>query len=430
MVEEIQSGIEPSNQNIDTSRKEPKQEGDHFTYLNSLRISLEKKYFLEFNSSFCNISLKIPRVHDYNFNVDNEASFMLGIEDQGKSSEKKLCIIHRDITVSFSLNPSLCVMKFFLGELEMLLVAYTSHVSIFEKLCAISLDGNLFLLVPCTLKRLTPCVSLENQLVPNVFKYLSSNTSSVNHLLPSKVKLGLLSFEHENLHDHSFMEPKVIESWLACAIFDVFHARTKGKPIENNDYVLSFFATFMKNIDGFILSNQPLSLLSDQIEFLSIKQVFMKDFIVFATANQLVSCLSEHIEFPLHEHELSHVVESLKTLFENAHGFQFYNSHFKKFILKNDFENKMRLLVLPQTFQRVDLEECISLALSWKNSCALFLKYEFGATLLYRLHFKESLKKIVFKEECRQFWTLKALYLHLLISILMLWNSRSIKFIL
>ncbi|KAI5650183.1 hypothetical protein M9H77_36188 [Catharanthus roseus] len=42
------------------------------------------------------------------------------------------------------------------------------------------------------------------------------------------------------------------------------------------------------------------------------------------------------------------------------------------------------------------------------NSCAVSLKYEFGATLLYHPRFKEFLKKMVFKEECRQFWTLES----------------------
>ncbi|KAI5676774.1 hypothetical protein M9H77_07724 [Catharanthus roseus] len=296
-------------------------------------------------------------------------------------------------------------------ELEMSLVAYTSHVCIFGELCAISLDGNLFLLVPCMLKCLTPCVSLENQLVPNVFNCLSFHASFVNHLLPSEAKLDLLCFEHENLHDDYFMEPKVVES---C----------------------------------------------------------------FATSNQLASLSSEQIEFPLDEHEPSNLVESLKTLFGDAHGFQFYHSHFKKFSLKDDLENKMRvgfekLKASPCAFVKTMLEKesfeqiwkdfvdkhtyyhipfkdwcwklgisfvcfqknsCtsslsheidsslfyhkpfkelvwkndISLTLSWKNSCALFLKYEFEATWLYHLHFKEFLKNMIFKEEYRKFWTLES----------------------
>ncbi|KAI5671479.1 hypothetical protein M9H77_11843 [Catharanthus roseus] len=135
-----------------------------------------------------------------------------------------------------------------LRELEMLLVAYTSHVNMFGKLCAISLSGNLYLLVPCMFNCLTPCVPLENQLMPNVFEHLSSH-SFVNHLIPTEAKHDLLCFEHENLHDDSFLEPKVDESSSARAIFDVFHSRIEGKPIKNNDYVLTFFATFMKDLD-------------------------------------------------------------------------------------------------------------------------------------------------------------------------------------
>ncbi|KAI5683013.1 hypothetical protein M9H77_04241 [Catharanthus roseus] len=37
---------------------------------------------------------KLNGVHDYNFNMANETSILLGIEDQGKSSKKELRIIH------------------------------------------------------------------------------------------------------------------------------------------------------------------------------------------------------------------------------------------------------------------------------------------------------------------------------------------------
>ncbi|KAI5664412.1 hypothetical protein M9H77_23735 [Catharanthus roseus] len=168
------------------------------------------------------------------------ASFVLGIEDQGKSFEKDLSIIPGDITIIFSLNIFSLCHEVSLGELGMLLVSYTSHVSIFGEFCAISLDENLFPLVPCMLKCLTPCVSLENQLVPNVFRCLSSHDSFVNLLLPREAKLHFLCFEHKNLHGDSFMEPKVVEIWLFCAIFDVLHARIEGKFVENNDCLLTF----------------------------------------------------------------------------------------------------------------------------------------------------------------------------------------------
>ncbi|KAI5658059.1 hypothetical protein M9H77_26852 [Catharanthus roseus] len=72
----------------------------------------------------------------------------------------------------------------------------------------------------------------DDQLVRNVFKCLSSHASFMNHLIPSEAKVDLHCFEHENLHDDSFMEPKVVESWSTCVVFDVLHARIEGKPIE------------------------------------------------------------------------------------------------------------------------------------------------------------------------------------------------------
>ncbi|KAI5680843.1 hypothetical protein M9H77_02070 [Catharanthus roseus] len=170
--------------------------------------------------------------------------FLMFFKERIRTPRKELRIIHGDITMSFSLNSFSLCHEVSLGELDMLLVVYTSHVSIFGELCSISLDGNLFLLMPCMLKCLTPCVSLENQLFPNMFNCLSLHASFVNHLIPSEAKLDLLYFKHEKLHDDSFMEPKVVESWLACAIFYVLHARIEGKHIENNNYVLTFFATF------------------------------------------------------------------------------------------------------------------------------------------------------------------------------------------
>ncbi|KAI5681107.1 hypothetical protein M9H77_02334 [Catharanthus roseus] len=106
--------------------------------------------------------------------------------------------------------------------------------------------------------------------------------------------------------------------------------------------------------------------------------VFMKDFIGFATSNQL-SFLSGHIEFFLNEHELSNVVESLKTLFENAYDFQFYHSHFKKFMLKKDFENKMgvrfeELQASPCVFVKTILEkkETIVIGIVFDEAVDLF----------------------------------------------------------
>ncbi|KAI5653978.1 hypothetical protein M9H77_31165 [Catharanthus roseus] len=59
--------------------------GDHFTFLNSLGTFLERRYFIEFNS----ISRAIPRVNDYDLNIANRVSCVLGVEDR-RSIEKEL----------------------------------------------------------------------------------------------------------------------------------------------------------------------------------------------------------------------------------------------------------------------------------------------------------------------------------------------------
>ncbi|KAI5653346.1 hypothetical protein M9H77_30533 [Catharanthus roseus] len=66
-----------------------------------------------------------------------------------------------------------------------------------------------------------------------------------------------------------------------------------------------------------------------------------------------------------------------------------YHKPFKEFIRKND----------------------ISLALSWKHSCAIFLKYEFGVPLLYHLRFKELLQKIVSKRNINNVYQWSFTYL-------------------
>ncbi|KAI5654010.1 hypothetical protein M9H77_31197 [Catharanthus roseus] len=134
-------------------------------------------------------------------------------------------------------------------ELEMLLVAYTSHVSMFGELRAVSLA--------CLIG------SLENRLVPHVFMCLYSHASFVNHLIPSEAKLDLLCLKNENLHDDSFREPKVVESLLACAIFDVLHARMEGKLIEDNDYIeeenkgkVALFEKMIQDLDWNLVERQ------------------------------------------------------------------------------------------------------------------------------------------------------------------------------
>ncbi|KAI5680919.1 hypothetical protein M9H77_02146 [Catharanthus roseus] len=225
-------------------------------------------------------------VRDYNFNVGNEASFVPGIEDQGKIFEKELHIIHRDITISFSLNPFSLYHEVSLRELEM----------------------------------------------------------------------------------------------------------TEGKPIENNDCVLTFFATFMKDLDGFILSNQPFSPLSDQIEFLSVKhvlsffKVFMKDFIGFATPNQLTSFLSEQIEFPLDEHEQSNMVKSLKTLFENAQEEYFQVLEFNA-LLQIFFKVKSFFYPLPFKGLGVGTHFEKSTRMFPRDVILKFLTQPFERTLLQNLFF-------------------------------------------
>ncbi|KAI5682375.1 hypothetical protein M9H77_03603 [Catharanthus roseus] len=83
------------------------EHGDHFTFLNALGTYLERRYFIEFNS----ISCAIPRVDEYDFNIANCVTYVLGVDNR-RSMEKELGPILEDLSISLSLNPSsLCIAR-------------------------------------------------------------------------------------------------------------------------------------------------------------------------------------------------------------------------------------------------------------------------------------------------------------------------------
>ncbi|KAI5672463.1 hypothetical protein M9H77_12827 [Catharanthus roseus] len=93
---------------------------DHFTFPNSLGTYLERRYFIEFNS----ISFAILKVVDYDSNIANCVSCVLGLED-GRSMEKDLGLILEHLSITLSLNPySLCY-EVSLEESKSLLDSYT-----------------------------------------------------------------------------------------------------------------------------------------------------------------------------------------------------------------------------------------------------------------------------------------------------------------
>ncbi|KAI5672397.1 hypothetical protein M9H77_12761 [Catharanthus roseus] len=119
------------------------EHGEHFTFLNSLGTYLDRRYFIEFNS----ISCAIPRVDDYDFNIANCISCVLGVEDR-RSMEKELGPILEDLSISLSLNSSSLRHEVSLEELKSLLDSYTFQVSLIGDMCIIAFEGNLFFLGP------------------------------------------------------------------------------------------------------------------------------------------------------------------------------------------------------------------------------------------------------------------------------------------
>ncbi|KAI5653742.1 hypothetical protein M9H77_30929 [Catharanthus roseus] len=119
------------------------ENGDHFTFLNSLGAYLERRYFIEFNSIAC----AIRRVDDYDFNIANSVSCVLGFEDR-RSMEKEFGPILEDLSISLYLNPSSLCYKVSLEKLKSLLHYYTFPVSLIGDMRIIAFEGNIFLLMP------------------------------------------------------------------------------------------------------------------------------------------------------------------------------------------------------------------------------------------------------------------------------------------
>ncbi|KAI5672122.1 hypothetical protein M9H77_12486 [Catharanthus roseus] len=108
---------------------------DRLTSLNSLGTYLEKRYFIEFNS----ISCAIPRVDDYDFNITNCVSCVLGVQDR-RSMEKELSTILEDLLISLSLNPSSLCYEVSLEELNSSLDSYTFQVSLIDDTSLVELN--------------------------------------------------------------------------------------------------------------------------------------------------------------------------------------------------------------------------------------------------------------------------------------------------
>ncbi|KAI5677498.1 hypothetical protein M9H77_08448 [Catharanthus roseus] len=177
-----------------------------------------------------------------------------------------------------------------------------------------------------------------------------------------------------------------------------------------------------------------------QFYFLNSLGTFRENHNDFVSLNQFMFFVSGQVEFSCDEQNLSNVINSLNTLFENTFGFQFYHLHFKEFLLE-DFENRMGVKLFkvnPLAFEKSNLrkesfeqvwkdfvvgylyyqrpfnEWFLKLFMSFdsflKNSWALILKQDFEATFFYHVLLKEFFDKMVLKEECRPFFGISELY--------------------
>ncbi|KAI5682215.1 hypothetical protein M9H77_03443 [Catharanthus roseus] len=148
-----------------------------------------RKNFIEFNS----ISCTIPRVDEYDCNIADCVSCVLGVEDR-RSMEKELSPILEDLSISLSLNPSSLCYEVSLEELKSLLDSYTFQVSLVGDMYVIAFEGNVFLLVPSMTNCIASHFSLEDPSMSSSVIFYPSCYGFGNLYDTSLVELNIVGF--------------------------------------------------------------------------------------------------------------------------------------------------------------------------------------------------------------------------------------------
>ncbi|KAI5653972.1 hypothetical protein M9H77_31159 [Catharanthus roseus] len=142
-----------------------RENGYQFYFLNSLGTLLEKIQFIEFNS----ISCAIPRDYECHFNIAKYGFCVLGVEDKGRSMEKKLGTILEDLLTSLSLDLSLMCYEVSFVKLKLFLESYLSHQgnNLMVKMAKYGRKGTLLWTVALHLpSRVGFCWALLEDLIP------------------------------------------------------------------------------------------------------------------------------------------------------------------------------------------------------------------------------------------------------------------------
>ncbi|KAI5653180.1 hypothetical protein M9H77_30367 [Catharanthus roseus] len=339
-----------------------------------------------------------------------------GMKSKEEGMGKELSIGFEYTSLSLSLNPFLLYHDFAFKELKLFLELYAPYVTLVGNVIVNLFTCDLAFDIDHILKCSSPCSYLEKQLLVSIvrinpsyhdlellrdnifFDLLVANFSSSCASMWSKIHIFFGSFVESGYDERV--------SWFPWSSSSDFHAKFKGKFVENCDYESSFLYAFMKNLYGFIPSIQLLSLVSHKFEFPPDEQKFL---IVDGFLKAL--------------------------LLGNFHGFQFYYFHFKEFmwllfcgkkindsfkvlkvllydLLKTTFDNGVFELALKDLDEKllypISFIDCLlkydilkDFLFQNTTSCVKLLNQSFGGILLYSLTFKEFLDELISLLYCK-----------------------------
>ncbi|KAI5681060.1 hypothetical protein M9H77_02287 [Catharanthus roseus] len=375
------------------------EHGDHFIFLNSLGMYLERGYFIEFNSLSC----ATPRVDENDSNVANCVSCLLGVEgnlfllvsSMTNCLSSHLFLEDPLMISSVMFDPS-C---YGFGNLD-----YTSLVELHIVGFALGFDKNylqhIYTITSMRGRRHT--MEFEGQ-GKSVGRKLILCYGDLTMSFSSNLFLFYLVF--------SFKELKLL--------------------LELNAFYVILVGNCMVNLFTCELVLDHMFKYSSLCAFLE-KQL-MKNFDVYISSIKLLCLMSYKFGFPHEEQKVLIVEEFLKTLlFGNIHGFQFYLFHFKEFMRLLNIRKKMNgslkvfkahpydLVTFENGVFKLNLKNLVEKHLVYSiasvdflfkgetlnesilqntKSCVKIENQSLGATLLYSLIFKEFLDKLIFKRE-------------------------------
>ncbi|KAI5666535.1 hypothetical protein M9H77_16388 [Catharanthus roseus] len=195
------------------------------------------------------------------FMESNEASFVLGIEDQKKDGGKGVLLSQANSSINFLTNSSPSYLEFYFKELKLFLNAYAFHEIIIGALCTISRSFDLYLINVHLSNCLSLHDSLQNQLLNrdaklkqscvdlkcwhDILDIISLVLDSFSSWTPMR---GIIPSNFLDLFVGKFLVKKV-EGYL-CFLSEDLIDKSIRRIVETYSYMIPFFETFVIALNG------------------------------------------------------------------------------------------------------------------------------------------------------------------------------------